>query len=78
MAMDRPWPWTVHGHGPSMAMDRPWPWTVHGHGLARPAPAQKVRRLLYKLTTPILYKLTAPMTKHEYHANILGVPHAAF
>ena len=32
MAMDRPWPWTVHGHGQSMAMDCPWPWTVHGHG----------------------------------------------
>ena len=73
MAMDRPWPWTVHGHGPS------------GHGLARPDPAGLAgparprrravyytslprqyytslpRRLLYKLTTPILYKLTAPI-----------------
>ena len=37
MAMDGPWPWTVHRHGQSMAMDcpwpwdSPWPWTVHGH-----------------------------------------------
>ena len=77
MAMDNPWPWTVHGHGPSVAMDRPWPW---------PGPAQKARRLLYKLTTPILYKLTAPilykltapMTKHKYRADIMGVPRAAF
>ena len=46
------WPWTVHGHGKSMAMDRPWPWTDHGHGPAWPGPAQKARRLLYKLTTP--------------------------
>ena len=30
MAMDCPWPWSVHGHGLSIAMDCPWPWTVHG------------------------------------------------
>ena len=35
MAMDCPWPWTVHGHGQSMAMDCPGPWTVHGHGQSK-------------------------------------------
>ena len=29
MAMDIPWPWTIHSHGQSMAMNDPWPWTVH-------------------------------------------------
>ena len=54
MAMDRPWPWTVQGHGPSMAMDCPSPWTVHGHGpsmaMARPGPEG------------------TPFTIQEYHA----------
>ena len=66
--------------------------TIQAHRLARPGPAQKGHRLLYKkghrllyklttptlykLTTPILYKLTAPMTKQAHHTNILSVPHA--
>ena len=59
-----------------MAMDRPWPW---------PGPAQKARRLLYKLTTPFTiqaYRLArpgpegAPFTIQAYHANTIQAYHA--
>ena len=40
MAMDSPWPWTVHGHGLSMAMDSPWPL----RGICHMVPSKKKER----------------------------------
>ena len=73
MAMDCPWPWTVHGHG---VIDCRGGRGARGHRLSslksmdKGAPAHKRRRRAStqkKKARRLLYKLTAPFTIQAYH-----------
>ena len=80
MAMDRPWSWTVYGHGPArpglaqkarrLLLKNATPFTIQEYHAVYYT--RIPRRLLYKNTTPFNRKASHANTIQANRANILG------